>query len=174
MPSWTQGTYVVLLPVWMREFGFLASKLVTFASRNTDATRIGSSSKDALSSFNSGKPNAICVLSFFYVNANTSKSEIIGIESIQSVCLEIMTPKAPSGENRKVVVVGHDVAQDIDLILTVDIDVYELPGLVEIIDNQVSIATREDSSYCLSSMLIVLLKAHHTTQQAVPPPARPE
>lgn len=47
-----------------------------------------------------------------------------------------MTPKKPSGEYRKVVVVGHDVAQDVDLILTVDIDVYDLPGLAEIVDNQ--------------------------------------
>lgn len=64
------------------------------------------------------------------------KSEIISVDSIRRACLEIMTPKAPSGDYRKVVVVGHDIAQDIDLILTVDLDVYELPGLLEIVDNQ--------------------------------------
>lgn len=48
--------------------------------------------------------------------------------------MEVMAPKVPSGEYRKVVIVGHDVPQDIDLILKVDIDIYELPGLLEIID----------------------------------------
>lgn len=64
------------------------------------------------------------------------QSEIVGIEAIQRACWEVMNPKTPSGEYRKVVLVGHDVAQDIDLILTVDVDVDELPGLLEIIDNQ--------------------------------------
>lgn len=65
-----------------------------------------------------------------------SKSEIVGIEKVGKVCKEIMTPKTACGEYRNVIVVGHDVAQDIDLILTIDIDVYDLPGLVEIMDNQ--------------------------------------
>lgn len=64
------------------------------------------------------------------------ESEFVGIKRIQEKCFEVMTPKAASGEHRKVVVVGHDVAQDIDLILTVDLDIYDLPGLLEIVDNQ--------------------------------------
>lgn len=63
-------------------------------------------------------------------------SQTIGLDRVHETCLEVMTPKTPSGEYRNVVVVGHDVAQDVDLILTVDLDVYDLPGLKEIVDNQ--------------------------------------
>lgn len=60
----------------------------------------------------------------------------MGIESLARTCTEILTPKSPSGEPRKIVIVGHDVEQDIALLYSMDVDVYELPGLLEIVDNQ--------------------------------------
>lgn len=60
----------------------------------------------------------------------------MGIEKIAGTCTEILIPKSPSGEPRKVVIVGHDVKQDIALLYSIDVDIYELPGLLEIVDNQ--------------------------------------
>lgn len=60
----------------------------------------------------------------------------MGIEKIARTCTEIFTPKSPSGEPRKVVIVGHDIKQDIALLYSIDVDIYELPGLLEIVDNQ--------------------------------------
>lgn len=63
-------------------------------------------------------------------------SEIVGIDKIQQVCTEILTPKWPSGKPRKVVIVGHGVDGDIAFLYGIDVDVYDLPGLLEIVDNQ--------------------------------------
>lgn len=47
-----------------------------------------------------------------------------------------MSPKLPSGELRKVVLVGHDVNHDIALLESFDFDVYEMSNLLEVVDNQ--------------------------------------
>lgn len=47
-----------------------------------------------------------------------------------------MSPKSESGQLRNVVVVGHDVKQDIQYLNTLDFDVYEMENLLEIVDNQ--------------------------------------
>lgn len=47
-----------------------------------------------------------------------------------------MSPKLPSGELRKVILVGHDVKQDIALLESIDFDVYEMRNLLEVVDNQ--------------------------------------
>lgn len=33
-------------------------------------------------------------------------------------------------------IVGHDIKQDIELLFSIDVDTYELPGLIDIVDNQ--------------------------------------
>lgn len=64
------------------------------------------------------------------------KSEIVGIDRIERVCTKILTPKDADGQPRKVVIVGHDIKQDINLLFGIDVDTYALPGLFDIIDNQ--------------------------------------
>ncbi|CAN8097250.1 unnamed protein product [Discula destructiva] len=64
------------------------------------------------------------------------KSEIVGIDRIEKVCTGILSPKDSDGKPRRVVVVGHDIKQDIELLFGIDVDIYELPGLIDIIDNQ--------------------------------------
>lgn len=64
------------------------------------------------------------------------KSEVVGVDRIERVCTKILSPKEADGTPRKVVVVGHDVKQDISLLFGIDVDIYEMPGLFDIIDNQ--------------------------------------
>lgn len=64
------------------------------------------------------------------------KSEIVGIDRIERTCTKILSPKDADGKPRKIVVVGHDINQDIKLLFGIDVDVYALPGLFDIIDNQ--------------------------------------
>lgn len=47
-----------------------------------------------------------------------------------------MSPKSESGQLRKVVVVGHDVKQDVQYLKSLDFDVSEMENLLEIVDNQ--------------------------------------
>lgn len=47
-----------------------------------------------------------------------------------------MSPKSDSGDLRKVVVIGHDVKQDIQYLNSLDFDVYEMENLLEVVDNQ--------------------------------------
>lgn len=55
---------------------------------------------------------------------------------ISGVVEEIMTPKSESGQPRSVIIVGHDVKQDIDYLNSLGFDVYEMANLLEIVDNQ--------------------------------------
>lgn len=55
---------------------------------------------------------------------------------IERVCTKILSPKEADGTPRKIVIVGHDVKQDISLLFGIDVDIYEMPGLFDIIDNQ--------------------------------------
>lgn len=57
-------------------------------------------------------------------------TEVLGVVE------EIMSPKSESGQLRSVVVVGHDVKQDIQYLNSLDFDVYEMANLVEVVDNQ--------------------------------------
>lgn len=52
------------------------------------------------------------------------------------MCTEVLSPKDADGKPRKIVIVGHDIKQDIDLVFRLDVDIYELPGLIDIVDNQ--------------------------------------
>lgn len=47
-----------------------------------------------------------------------------------------MSPKSPSGELRKVILVGHDVKQDVAFLNSIDFDVYDMRNLLEVVDNQ--------------------------------------
>lgn len=47
-----------------------------------------------------------------------------------------MSPKWESGQLKKVVVVGHDVKQDVQHLHSLDFDVHEMENLLEIVDNQ--------------------------------------
>lgn len=47
-----------------------------------------------------------------------------------------MCPKSESGQLRNVVVVGHDVKQDVQYLRSLDFDVHEMENLLEIVDNQ--------------------------------------
>lgn len=47
-----------------------------------------------------------------------------------------MSPKSESGQLRKVVVVGHDVKQDVQYLKSLDFDVSEMENLLEVVDNQ--------------------------------------
>lgn len=47
-----------------------------------------------------------------------------------------MSPKSDSRNPRKVVVVGHDVKQDIQYLNSLDFEVYEMENLLEVVDNQ--------------------------------------
>lgn len=47
-----------------------------------------------------------------------------------------MSPKSDSGKLREVVVVGHDVKQDIQYLNSLDFDVCEMENLLEVVDNQ--------------------------------------
>lgn len=58
------------------------------------------------------------------------------MDKILKVTDEIMSPRLPSGELRKVVFIGHDVKQDIALLESIDFDVYEMRNLLEVVDNQ--------------------------------------
>ncbi|KAJ4391400.1 hypothetical protein N0V93_005017 [Gnomoniopsis smithogilvyi] len=69
-------------------------------------------------------------------NFEFGKSEIVGIDRIERTCTKILSPKDADGKPRKIVVVGHDINQDIKLLFGIDVDVYALPGLFDIIDNQ--------------------------------------
>lgn len=69
-------------------------------------------------------------------DTNDRNSEIVGIGKMEKLCNSILSPESPSGEPRQVVIVGHDVKQDIALLHAIDVDIYDLPGLLEIIDNQ--------------------------------------
>lgn len=64
------------------------------------------------------------------------KSEIVGIDRIERVCTQILTPKDANCKPRKVVIVGHDIKQDVNLLFGIDVDIYALPGLFDIVDNQ--------------------------------------
>lgn len=64
------------------------------------------------------------------------KSEVVGVDRIERVCTKILSPKDTNGKARKVVIVGHDVKQDISLLFGIDVDIYAMPGLFDIIDNQ--------------------------------------
>ncbi|KUI65380.1 hypothetical protein VM1G_00749 [Cytospora mali] len=63
-------------------------------------------------------------------------SELVPLDKVLKVTKEIMSPKLPSGELRKVVLVGHDISQDIALLESIDFDVYEMSNLLEVVDNQ--------------------------------------
>ncbi|KAF3770006.1 hypothetical protein M406DRAFT_248006 [Cryphonectria parasitica EP155] len=64
-------------------------------------------------------------------------SEFVGIDGIEKTCVEILTPKDPAtGKPRNVILVGHDIHQDTELLFVIDVDVHELVGLKEIVDNQ--------------------------------------
>ncbi|ROW17571.1 hypothetical protein VPNG_00779 [Cytospora leucostoma] len=63
-------------------------------------------------------------------------SEFVPIDKVLKAIEEIMSPKSPTGELRKVVLVGHDVNQDIALLDSIDFDVYEMRNLLEVVDNQ--------------------------------------
>lgn len=63
-------------------------------------------------------------------------SEFVPIIKVLKAIEEIMSPKSPTGELRKVVLVGHDVSQDITLLDSIDFDVYEMRNLLEVVDNQ--------------------------------------
>lgn len=66
-----------------------------------------------------------------------SNSKFVGMESIQKRCIEILVPKDDvSGKPRNIVIVGHDVEMDVKLIYSVDVDIHQLPGLVDIADSQ--------------------------------------
>lgn len=47
-----------------------------------------------------------------------------------------MSPTSESGQLRKVVVVGHDVKQDIQYLNSLDFGVYGMENLLEVVDNQ--------------------------------------
>lgn len=64
------------------------------------------------------------------------KSEVVGVDRIQRVCTKILSPKDANGKPRKIVIVGHDIKQDISLLFGIDVDIYAMPGLFDIIDNQ--------------------------------------
>ncbi|ROV89562.1 hypothetical protein VSDG_08547 [Cytospora chrysosperma] len=72
-----------------------------------------------------------CPESFVFGN-----SEFVPLDKILKVTDEIMSPRLPSGELRKVVFIGHDVKQDIALLESIDFDVYEMRNLLEVVDNQ--------------------------------------
>lgn len=56
--------------------------------------------------------------------------------NVLGVVEEIMNPQSESGQPRSVVIVGHDVKQDIDYLGSLGFDVYEMGHLLEIVDNQ--------------------------------------
>lgn len=58
------------------------------------------------------------------------------MDRIERVCTRILSPRDADGKPRKVVVVGHDVKQDIGLLFGIDVDIYAMRGLFDIIDNQ--------------------------------------
>lgn len=64
------------------------------------------------------------------------QSEVVGVDRIERVCTSILSPKDADGKPRKVVIVGHDVKQDIGLLFSIDVDIYAMRGLFDIIDNQ--------------------------------------
>ncbi|KAJ0109196.1 hypothetical protein J7T55_009527 [Diaporthe amygdali] len=72
-----------------------------------------------------------CPDSFMFGN-----SEFVPLTEVLGVVEDIMSPKLDSGELRKVVVVGHDVKQDIQHLNTLDFDVHAMENLLEVIDNQ--------------------------------------
>lgn len=47
-----------------------------------------------------------------------------------------MSPKSDSGKLREVVIVGHDVAHDVEYLKSLDFDLYEMENLLEVVDNQ--------------------------------------
>jgi hypothetical protein len=47
-----------------------------------------------------------------------------------------MSPKSEFGQPRRVIIVGHDVKQDIQFLNTLDFDVYAMANLLEVVDNQ--------------------------------------
>ncbi|KAL2277666.1 hypothetical protein FJTKL_15259 [Diaporthe vaccinii] len=63
-------------------------------------------------------------------------SELIPLTEVLGVVEGIMSPKSESGGLRKVVVVGHDVKQDVQYLKSLDFDVHEMENLLEIVDNQ--------------------------------------
>lgn len=54
-------------------------------------------------------------------------------------------------------IVGHDIKQDIELLFGIDVDIYELPGLIDIIDNQR--IQQHDAMYKDPQKLAVVLHA---------------
>lgn len=83
----------------------------------------------------------------------------MGIDEVEETCNRIFTPESLSGEPRKVVIVGHDVKQDITLLYNMDIDIYRLPGLLEIVDNQRM--QQHNSKYVDPQKLSIVLSGLH-------------
>ncbi|KAK7717482.1 hypothetical protein SLS64_002974 [Diaporthe eres] len=63
-------------------------------------------------------------------------SEFIPLTEVLGVVEGIMSPKSESGQLRNVVVVGHDVKQDVQYLKSLDFDVSEMENLLEVVDNQ--------------------------------------
>ncbi|KAI3393312.1 hypothetical protein diail_4445 [Diaporthe ilicicola] len=64
------------------------------------------------------------------------ESELVPLTEVLEVLEEIMSPKSESGQLRKVVLVGHDIAQDIQYLNSLDFDVHGMENLLEVADNQ--------------------------------------
>lgn len=67
---------------------------------------------------------------------NDRTSDVVGIDKVTQTIEDIMTPKDKDGKMRKVIIVGHDVKQDIELLKPLDFNVYDMPNLKEVVDNQ--------------------------------------
>lgn len=83
----------------------------------------------------------------------------MGIDEVEEICTKILTPESPSGEARKVVIIGHDVNQDINLLYGIDVDIYNLPGLLEVVDNQRM--QQHNSKYVDPQKLSIVLNGLH-------------
>ncbi|KKY35912.1 putative qde-2-interacting protein [Diaporthe ampelina] len=64
------------------------------------------------------------------------ESELVPLTEVLGIVEEIMSPTSESGQLRKVVVVGHDVKQDIQYLNSLDFGVYGMENLLEVVDNQ--------------------------------------
>ncbi|KAJ9154821.1 QDE-2-interacting protein [Pleurostoma richardsiae] len=76
-------------------------------------------------------------------NFDFGQSEFVPLKGVREVIQKIFTndtslvqeePDDP--ENRRIVLVGHDIKQDIAHLQKLDVDVYALPNLLDVVDNQ--------------------------------------
>lgn len=79
-----------------------------------------------------------------------------------------MSPKSDSEKPREVIVVGHDVKQDIQLLNSLDFDVYEMENLLEVVDNQKLHQHRSkfDNGQSLCTVLTGLKISYHFLHNA--------